>query len=132
MKNENKALPQVTVELGGERYVITCSFGVLRLYQHETGNNPFAAQFLRQLSPDDMVTILWAGIKLAVEDEDPKAEAPSKDWVANHMSGQHMRHVNEIITKLFEDSLPEAEKKALNEKASEQGNPQEKKATTTG
>ena len=123
MKNQNKALPEVEVELGGETFLVTCSFEVLLRFQRQTGKNPFESDFLQKQSPEDMVTMIWAAIQGAVPQESRARYTP--EWVASKMGGKHMRVIGEIVNKLFQDALPE---KSEDAEAQEEGDQHQKKA----
>lgn len=101
MENANKVIPEVEVELGGKKFTIRCSFAVLLKLQKTTGKNVFKNTYLQELSPEDMVSLIWCGISA----QDPTA---TPEWVAENMSGQHLTTIGELIKGIFENAMPPA------------------------
>lgn len=93
-----KALPSITVNLGGVDRTLVCSMFVLWKFQASTGKNPFELN-LKQMSPEDMVTLLWA----AIIQNEPDI---TKEQVAMMMGAMHLRDLGKLITNLFAVASP--------------------------
>lgn len=93
-----KALPSLTIKLGGKDRVLVCSMYVLWQFQNSTGKNPFQLN-VKDMSPEDMVTLLWA----AVSQDEPEI---TKADVAKMMGAVHLKDVGKLIAKLFSVAAP--------------------------
>lgn len=99
-----KALPSLTVKLGGKDRVLVCSMFVLWQFQNSTGKNPFQLN-VKDMSPEDMVTLLWA----AVSQDEPEI---TKAEVAKMMGAVHLKDVGKLIAKLFSVAAPSKDPEA--------------------
>src|SRR5262245_18730229 len=60
MQNADKALPGVTIDLGGEKKTLVLKFKSFCILQKHTGKNPFKIEFWDNLGPIEIVELIWS------------------------------------------------------------------------
>lgn len=60
MENAEKALPGITIDLGGEKKTLVLKFKAFCLLQKHTGKNPFKKEYWDNLGPIEIVELVWA------------------------------------------------------------------------
>lgn len=106
--SESKAIPEVEIELGGEKKKIVCSMAVLWRYQKLTKQNPFKVETWDELSPESVVTLIACCLHKNPEEH--------LEEVAEQIALKHVSEVRQIIKALFETSMPEAKAEGQAEK----------------
>ena len=110
MDNAIIAHPEIFITLGEEKMKLVPSFSVFVRFEKATGKNALDPMMWVQPSATDLVTLVWAAIG-------GEKSGKSISEVADLLTGQHLREVEELIKGMFKRTeLPESLK---NESAAE-------------
>lgn len=101
MKHAEQAMPEVYVELFGERHKLIPSFGTLCRFEKATGKNPLDLMTWANPTPTDLATLVWCALG-------GETFGKSVDEVAEDMTGQHIVDVKNLVQTIFKKAeLPE-------------------------
>jgi hypothetical protein len=106
MEHADKALPEVFIELFGERRNLSPSFGTFVRFEKATGKNALDQMVWLSPSAIDICTLVWAALG-------GEKSGKTVDEVADAMTPRHLEDVKSLVRAMFEKAeVPEELKKS--------------------
>jgi hypothetical protein len=97
----DKALPEVYIDLFGEKVNLLPTFGTLCRFEKATGKNPLDMLTWVSPTPIDLVTLVWAALG-------GEKSGKTFDDVAEAMTGKHVEDVKHLVRVMFQKAeVPE-------------------------
>jgi hypothetical protein len=102
MSDTQSAIPEVEITIGGRKFLIRCSFGLLIRFEKATGLNPFDFTIWEKPTPWLLAAVLWAGC--VKEDSTLTIES-----IAENMRVSEARQAHEIIRAMVGQQSQDAQ-----------------------
>lgn len=105
MDNGDKALPELYIELGGQRHKLVANFGTFRRFEERSGKNAMDTTLWEKPSATDVITLIWAALG-------GESSGKTVEQVGDLLEMYHLHDVGHLMRRLFgQASLSEDQKK---------------------